>query len=301
MTGTAWQSFMTFMQDPPVWAALLIVMVGAFILNYGRDLWVVVVAGMLGAFAWFALGTLVASFAMGWPYILAWILVALILLYNMGWLIEKERYFMLTVNLVIVVALASIISSNLFQLSFWKSVGVGLVTLCVHLFIGFFVAMLKWWSFNRKRLDVGKDSRAAFLVELRQKYDRFLHLRANPRMTRGGMAQITDPSDEFTDAEGTAILAFPTEQRALRNMPVPAVLIERYDRHLQYARAQVPTPYDMKDKFLWWMIAWPAILVHMTLADLMEHLWRWFFEMIDAVLVSIQRSVFRGNEEFLKK
>ena len=308
MSGT-WQTLMEFLQAPPTWAALVILIIGAFVINLGRELWAFIVAVMLAAFVWLALGTLVASFAMGWQYLLAWTAVALILLYNMGWLVEKERYWMLTVNLLLVLALTAVVSSQVFQLSFWKSVGTGFVVLALYFLVGLGVAVLKWWSFNRKKLDELRNHKGQYFSRLREshaslvtKADAYRKQQQEVRETapRGQFERKLEEPEISSPEILAAIGALPNDFYMQQNLVVPNELKAIWERRVDERKLRVPSAYESKERFLAWLTAWPAVLVHLILADLMEHLWRWFYEAITNMLASIQRSVFRGSEEFLK-
>ncbi len=302
------QDIMAFLQAPPTWAALLILLAGILLINYVSDFLAFVVVFALCGFIWLALGTFVASFAAGWPAVAFWFVLACVLLYNTGWHVEKERYIMLTLNLVILLVLVTFVGTQVYQLSFWMSFGASLISVILYLVIGLGVARIKWGLWNRRMLDESLNGKARYLLSLKERHaieaGRLrVYSAQQPGTTEGQSAAarrgpvLEEP--EFNEQQLGAIAALPADFRALQKIAVPVLLNEAYTTYVS-AKLRVPDAFESKQKFFAWLAAWPGVFIHMILAEVIERLWKWAYEFIENHLNEAQRKIFKGHEEFLK-
>lgn len=293
----------------PALALFGLIIAGVILLGLLEDgLLGLFVLAALGFVLWHAGGPMAATLGGSIFYLLLWGLVAFILLFNIGRLMEKGKYLAFTLHMLVVLAMLATIFTGYFQFGLMETISATVVGGIVYFIAGLPVAFWKWSSYNRDKFKDLLKGQAQWLSRKKRELteqERILQANANPTgqgYSRTERQTVAD-EDKFSDAEIAAIKAlpdYPTNGIYEKPTAIPPALKDRWLKYVEKNDLKMPELGSSKALFFGWVAAWPGVLVFLLFDDFVERLINWVYSLVENVLGGIQRRIVGERTEFLR-
>lgn len=272
------------------------------------------------ALLWGGGATLAGTFGRGIGYKLLWLVLAFILFFNVGRLMDHNDYWAFVFHMLLVLGIMAVICLNRYQMTVWKATATVLVGASIYLAVGIPVGIWKWHNYNAAQFEHLLNRQADWLIgaktELnnqREAEKRAAELAAKkaaageqdtqaPYVERDTYLQ-PDERLKFTAEETAAIDAMVvTDYAALRTKEaIPAALKDRWLKYVTHYDIRLPTLLESKATFFGWVSAWPGVLIYLVFDDVVERFVNWIYAKVEYYLTYIQRQIVGDRLEFLKQ